>query len=85
MARPSLREQIVGSGLRTVHEVGYARAGVREITAAAGVPQGSFTNHFRSKEAFGLAILDRYLEGVEATMAGTHDHASLPPGERQRA
>ena len=59
MARPSLREKIVESGVQTLHERGFARAGVREITADAGVPQGCFTNHFRSKEAFAAAILDQ--------------------------
>jgi TetR/AcrR family transcriptional regulator, transcriptional repressor for nem operon len=33
---------------------------VRDICAAAGVPQGSFTNHFRSKEAFAEEVLNRY-------------------------
>ena len=85
MGRPSLREKIITSGVRTVHEIGFSRAGVREITAAAGVPQGSFTNHFKSKEVFGLAILDRYLEGVEATMASTLDDQALAPADRLRA
>ena len=39
---------------------GYQGASVRDICAAAGVPQGSFTNHFRSKEAFAEAVLNRY-------------------------
>jgi integrase len=34
---------------------------VRDVVQAAGVPQGSFTNHFTSKEAFGLEILARSL------------------------
>ena len=39
---------------------GYQGASVRDICAAAGAPQGSFTNHFRSKEAFAQEVLDRY-------------------------
>lgn len=35
-------------------------ASVRDIAQAANVPLGSFTNHFPSKEAFGLEILERY-------------------------
>lgn len=85
MGRPSLRERILETGVRTVHELGYAAAGVREITAAAGVPQGSFTNHFRSKEAFGLAVLDRYLEGIEATMAATLGDETRTPAGRLHA
>lgn len=71
MARPSLREKIVESGVRTLHERGFAGAGVREITTEAGVPQGCFTNHFRSKEAFGIAVLERYHERTQAIMDET--------------
>ena len=85
MSRPSLREKILASGVRTLHEQGFVNSGIREITAAAGVPQGSFTNHFRSKEAFGLAALDRYVEGVQATIADTLGNATLSPVERLNA
>ena len=85
MGRPSLREKILESGVRTLHENGFVSSGIREITAAAGVPQGSFTNHFRSKEAFGVAVLERYYEGVEATIAVTLRDESLTPVERLHA
>jgi len=82
MGRPSLREQIIESGVTTLHERGYAASGVREITAAAGVPQGSFTNHFRSKEAFAIAVLDRYYERTEAIIAATLRDETRSPAER---
>ncbi len=85
MGRPSLREKILQSGMQTVHELGYSAAGVREITAEASVPQGSFTNHFPSKEAFGLAVLDRYFEGIEVTMTATLGDESRTPVARLRA
>ena len=85
MSRPSLREALVESGVTTVHRRGYAAAGVREITAAAGVPLGSFSNHFRSKEAFGVAVLDRYAERTEAICAATLDDAGRLPAERLAA
>lgn len=85
MARPSLREKIIESGVRTLHERGFAGAGVREITAEAGVPQGCFTNHFRSKEAFAVAILDRYHERTQAIMDRTLRDESRPALERLRA
>jgi TetR/AcrR family transcriptional repressor of nem operon len=44
---------------------GYQGAGVREICAAAGAPQGSFTNHFRSKEAFAAEVLDQYFDYIK--------------------
>ena len=85
MGRPSLREKILESGVRTLHEQGFSQAGIREITAAAGVPQGSFTNHFRSKEAFGVAALDRYYDGVKATIAATLEDGSRSPVDRLHA
>jgi TetR/AcrR family transcriptional repressor of nem operon len=71
MARPSNKEQILDAGLEVVRRRGFTAAGVREITSAASVPQGSFTNHFASKEAFGLEILDRYFEDVRSLAAET--------------
>ncbi len=85
MARPSLREKIIESGVQTIHERGFAGAGVREITADAGVPQGCFTNHFRSKEAFGAVVLERYHERTQAIMDETLRNQTLPPVERLRA
>ena len=58
MPKPSNREKILTEGMRVVHEHGFAGASVRDIVQAAGVPQGSFTNHFASKEAFGLEVIE---------------------------
>jgi TetR/AcrR family transcriptional regulator, transcriptional repressor for nem operon len=85
MPKPSNREKILAEGLRVVHQRGYAGASVRDIVQAAGVPQGSFTNHFASKEAFGLEILDLYLAGNRQAMRETLRNDALPPLERLRA
>src|SRR5208337_873634 len=82
MAKPSNREKILTEGLRVVHERGFAGASVRDIVQAAGVPQGSFTNHFASKEAFGLEILDLYFANSRAVISETLRNDSLPPLER---
>ncbi len=85
MSKPSNREKILSEGLRVVHQRGFAGASVRDIVQAAGVPQGSFTNHFASKEAFGLEILDLYLANGRHTMRETLRNDALPPLERLRA
>ncbi len=64
---------------------GFGSASVRDIVAAAGVPQGSFTNHFASKEAFCLEILDLYFKDVRAMIQRTLRNDSLPPLKRLRA
>src|SRR6202158_2619983 len=85
VAKPSHREKILTEGLRVVHERGFGGASVRDIVEAAGVPQGSFTNHFASKEAFCLEILDLYFTDVRAMIFRTLRNDSLPPLKRLRA
>jgi TetR/AcrR family transcriptional repressor of nem operon len=85
MPKHSHKEQILTQGLRVVHERGFAGASVRDIVKAAGVPQGSFTNHFVSKEAFGLEILDRYFDRTRITVRETLLNDSMAPLKRLRA
>ena len=63
---------------------GYAASSVRDVVAEAGVPQGSFTNHFRSKEAFSGEVLDRYFTHVRGLVALALDDVSLTPRQRLR-
>jgi TetR/AcrR family transcriptional regulator, transcriptional repressor for nem operon len=85
MPKHSHREQILTEGLRVVHERGFAGASVRDIVKAAGVPQGSFTNHFVSKEAFGLEVLDRYFDRTRTIMNETLLNDAIAPMKRLRA
>jgi TetR/AcrR family transcriptional regulator, transcriptional repressor for nem operon len=62
MPRPSSRDRILTAGRDVIHRHGFSASGVAEITAAAGVPKGSFYNHFESKEAFACAALEDYWE-----------------------
>jgi TetR/AcrR family transcriptional repressor of nem operon len=85
MSRPSHKEKLLSDGLRVVHQRGLGASSVRDIVQAAGVPQGSFTNHFASKEAFGLEILERYHEMTNANVRATLRNDGLPPLRRLRA
>lgn len=82
MARASLRERILEAGLKVMFRQGYIGSGVRDIVAAAEAPQGSFTNHFRSKEAFAREVLDRYFDNVKGLVAQALDDKSLAPRAR---
>jgi len=85
MPKPSLREHILDAGLAVMFQQGYAGASVRDIVGAASAPQGSFTNHFGSKEAFASEVLDRYFIYVQELMAQTLGNKSLLPLNRIRA
>jgi TetR/AcrR family transcriptional repressor of nem operon len=82
MPKPSLRETILDAGLKTMFRTGYHGTSVRDIVAAAGAPQGSFTNHFRSKEAFASEVLERYFTSVKGLVAQALDDTSLTPCAR---
>jgi TetR/AcrR family transcriptional regulator, transcriptional repressor for nem operon len=83
MPRHSTRDQILISGRDFIHRHGYSASGVAEITAVAGVPKGSFYNHFESKEAFASAALDSYWE--EGRAAFDLLDGTGPADERVRA
>jgi TetR/AcrR family transcriptional repressor of nem operon len=85
MRKISNKDKILANGLQVVLERGYVGASVRDIVEAAGVPQGSFTNHFASKEVFSLEILDRYFANSRLVMADTLRNEALPPLKRLRA
>src|SRR3984885_10976470 len=85
MSRPSNKEKLLSDGLQLVHQRGFGASSVRDIVQAAGVPQGSFTNHFASKEAFGLAVLERYHDMTSAAVRATLRNDALPPLRRLRA
>lgn len=61
---------------------GYVGAGVREIVLEAGAPQGSFTNHFRSKEVFAGEVLDRYFDHTKSLVADALTNLSDTPRQR---
>lgn len=84
MPRPSLRDRILDAGLKVMFRKGFVGSGVRDIVAEASAPQGSFTNHFRSKELFAREVLDRYFDHVKALVSQALDDPDRSPRERLR-
>lgn len=81
MARPSSREQLIDAGLETLHRQGFNGTSVQDITEAAGVPKGSFYNHFVSKEALALEAVQRFWENGAQRRAPLEDER-VDPVER---
>jgi len=78
MPRESLKEPILAAALKVLHQRGFNATGVQDITDAAGVPKGSFYNHFESKEALGIEALDRYWEGALSSLKMLEDEEVAP-------
>ena len=82
VSKPSFREDILAAGLKVMFQSGYQGATVRDICAAAGAPHGSFTNHFRSKEAFAQEVLNRYFANLKGYVQEALNDHSLTPRQR---
>jgi TetR/AcrR family transcriptional repressor of nem operon len=85
MNKISNRDKLLTNGRKVVLERGYVGASVRDIVEAADVPQGSFTNHFDSKEAFALEILDLYFADSCVVIRETLRNDALTPLKRLRS
>jgi TetR/AcrR family transcriptional regulator, transcriptional repressor for nem operon len=87
MARSSshdVRERLLEAGVHTFSKAGFNGCSVQDITDAAGVPKGSFYNHFESKEALGAAALEHYWNDGACDQLQILTCPDLPPRERLR-
>jgi TetR/AcrR family transcriptional regulator, transcriptional repressor for nem operon len=84
MARGDVRGRLLAAGLEALHKRGFNATGVQDITQAAKVPKGSFYNHFESKDALGVEVVNRYAaNGAERRRPLAEGEA--PPLVRLRA
>jgi TetR/AcrR family transcriptional regulator, transcriptional repressor for nem operon len=67
--RASVRDQLIESAVEVFHARGFNGCSVQDIVEAAGVPKGSFYNHFKSKEALGVEVVRAYTRLVGAYVA----------------
>ena len=56
------RESLLNQGVVFFMNQGYHGTGLQEILDAVNVPKGSFYNYFSSKEEFGAAVIQHYIE-----------------------
>lgn len=79
------RELLLRAGLEVLTEKGFAATGIDEILGRVGVPKGSFYHYFDSKEAFGLALIERYGEFFARKLDRHLRNAALSPLARMHA
>ena len=56
-----VKQHILDTGRTIILGKGFAAVGLNEILSTARVPKGSFYHYFKSKEAFGEALVDSYV------------------------
>lgn len=89
MPRASVRDELIESAVEVFHARGFNGCSVQDIVEAAGIPKGSFYNHFKSKEALGVEVVRAYTRLVGAYLeeagAGEIFSGDGTPLERIRA
>ncbi|KWR87618.1 TetR/AcrR family transcriptional regulator [Cupriavidus sp. IDO] len=83
--RPSyddVRRHILGAGQQIIALKGFAGVGLNEILGAADVPKGSFYHYFGSKEQYGCALIEQYVQDYLASMDRLFHVDGRPARER---
>jgi len=78
------RERLLDAGEHAFRKASFSECGINDILSNSGVPKGSFYHHFTSKEAFGIAVADRYNEAQIAAARACLEDPSFPHIDRVR-
>lgn len=76
------RIAILDAAAPLIHSQGFHKTGLKEILDAAGVPKGSFYFYFKSKDDFGLALVDHLAQLSRERSGPIFQDFTLPPIER---
>lgn len=63
--KSNTRQELIRVGTEIIGEQGFGATGINAVLTRAGVPKGSFYHYFPSKERFGLAILDDFVQAFD--------------------
>jgi len=77
-----VRQHILDTGRRLILGKGFTAVGLNEILSTAGVPKGSFYYYFKSKEAFGAALLEAYFADYLARTDALLSDELMPAAQR---
>ncbi|MEM1027647.1 MAG: TetR family transcriptional regulator C-terminal domain-containing protein [Planctomycetota bacterium] len=78
------RDRIIAKGTEVIGEKGYHGCGLNEILKAAEVPKGSFYHYFKSKEDFGVAVIEDFVARYGLTLSKKLTDRRKPALERLR-
>jgi TetR/AcrR family transcriptional regulator, transcriptional repressor for nem operon len=82
MLESNVRDRILAAGLEAMYSLGFNGCSVQDITTAAGVPKGSFYNHFKSKEILGVEVVNLYAHKIAANSMILSDTSISAPIKR---
>lgn len=62
MGGEETRKSLIDAGIKAVQTKSYHGVGIKEVLDQVGVPKGSFYYYFKSKEDFGIAMIESFVE-----------------------
>ncbi|HVC11364.1 MAG TPA: TetR family transcriptional regulator C-terminal domain-containing protein [Burkholderiales bacterium] len=77
-------QQLLEQGVAMLLRQGYNNLGIQALLEATQVPKGSFYHHFKSKEDYGLQVIDLYMTHVHAGLDQFLGDRKVPPLKRIR-
>lgn len=78
----NVRQHIIDTAKPIILGKGFSAVGLNELLTAADVPKGSFYHYFKSKEAFGEALLDGYFADYHERLSVLLNDSGGTAGDR---
>jgi TetR/AcrR family transcriptional regulator, transcriptional repressor for nem operon len=78
------KQRLLEQGIAMLLEQGYHNLGVAGLLEATGIPKGSFYYYFKSKEGFGIEVIDLYMQSVDGALDYALGDMSKAPLQRIR-
>jgi TetR/AcrR family transcriptional repressor of nem operon len=82
MPRTDTREEIIRKGAELIHVQGFNATGLQQILQAANIPKGSFYFYFKSKEDFGIEVIDYFNAMINGIFTKYLSDKDVPPMKR---
>ncbi len=80
--RQDTKSKLIEAGIEAMLEKSYHAVGIKEILDRVGVPKGSFYHYFKSKEDFGIEIIDTFARMHAEELQSFAEDRSISPIER---
>ena len=80
--RGETKMALIWCGTEILTEKGFQITGIEEILSRVGVPKGSFYHYFKSKQDFGIAVINNYVDFYDEKMTRIFEDESVSPLSR---
>src|SRR5256885_1565263 len=84
MTKNVTKQKIVETGMSLMLQKGYNHTGILEVLQRVDLPKGSFYHYFSSKEEFGMAVLEHFVNLHNVMIERYLTDQSLTPLNRMR-